>query len=178
MTGTITKLYSCPRCMMDMSDEKKPEKCPQCDYHFYDHGEGMSKKFVWHKSPYRQLYEMVQQDVDRLKGKGVKEMTPNIPKGMDPDDALRLQTLQGAVQNKRKLEMQEFFVNTSPQQVEDWFKSMMHLFQTAHYSPDKDAQLLRMCVLWGKKMGKYAETMEGMLRQGALFYERPVSPKL
>jgi len=171
MTGVVTNLFSCPRCMSDMSAIDKPKECPKCGFYFYDKDSGLTKSFAWHKSPYRQLYELVQQDLENLKGKPISEFSKNLPDSVAPDDTLRIQDLNTIIQKKRQTEMQEFFLNSTPLQIEDWFQSFMHLFQTAHLS--RTPELIMLCTKWGKRYGEYAKITEELLRQGPIFYERP-----
>ena len=80
MTGKVTTMYSCPRCRADISADKKPEKCPKCLFVFATKESELTKAFSWSKPPYHQLYELVQQDMEKFMDKPANEFVPGISK--------------------------------------------------------------------------------------------------
>jgi len=171
MSAGISQLYNCPKCLVDMSAMERPERCPGCGFVFTPVDTVLAAKFSWEKSPYRQLFELVQQDMDRLKGKQIKDIVKVVPPNIEPDTVPTVEALHGLVSARRKIELQEFFAKTTAKEVEEWFQSVMHLFQVAHYSDSSELPVL--CAVWGKKMGEYANTLEYMIKRGTVFYKRP-----
>jgi len=168
----ISQMFSCPRCMADMSSKERPDKCPNCGFVFTSPNSQLAEKFSWEKSPYRQLFELVQQDLDKYKGKPLQDIIKVIPPGIEPDTVPTIENLKMLMMKRREVEMQEFFAKTTPREIEELLQSVMHLFQVAHYS--ESVELPAMCAAWGKKIGEYANTMEYMIKRGTIFYKRPV----
>ena len=176
MSAKVSEMFSCPRCMASMSSADKPEECPKCKYKFAESELNVTKKFTWGKDPYLQLYELVQQDMEMYMDKPVSDFIPGIKK----DDAelinMSNEKKMKFFQGKRQVEMHEFFLASSPQEVEGLFKSIIHFYQVVHKSGDKE--VLKLCVSFGAKLGDFSKTLNKLMEHGAYFYDRknPTTP--
>ena len=87
MSANVSNLFICPKCSNGISGDEKPEICPgpSCGYRFPTDGEGLTKEYFWPKNFYEQLYELVQQDMEKFKDKPISEMIPGISKEKEQD---------------------------------------------------------------------------------------------
>ena len=126
------------------------------------------KEFAWGKAPYRQLYELVQQDMEKFKDQPIGELLPEMPEEMKNEVRVSNQNRMDIIQSKRKKEMNKFFLNSSPLEIKEWLESVMHMFQIMHYTENKE--VLALCGFWAKRYGEYYEdVMKGMLTRGTIF---------
>ena len=108
--GIVTTMFVCPRCAADISANSKPSKCPKCGFKFSKTGKSeLSDKFEAGKSPYDQLYELVQQDMEKFLDQPANKFIPGMSK--EQADQLRVsnKVRLAFFQNKRKAEMHKFF---------------------------------------------------------------------
>lgn len=162
--GVVTTLFECPKCQTPMSADKKPDRCPKCKFKFSEEHEDLAQSFKWEKTPSRQFFELVQQDMEKYLDKPLpeiaKEMGVPVPK--EKEKELSEMTLSNASRKKiiegvREKERDLFFMNSSPDDVEEWVKTIHYLMTVAIPSGNKD--LIIKLATWGSEIGKMAKVL-------------------
>jgi len=170
MVASISGLFQCPRCEKDMSSAERPKKCPNCQYSFRDPDEILLDHYEWPKNFYDMLYELCQLDMEKLMDKPVSEIIHSIPKELAKDMIISNKNRAKLIKGKRQFELHEFIINSNVEELEDYLKVTLHIFQLMHYSHKKG--LMIMATSYGKKIGACAEVLQKLLESGAQFYDR------
>ena len=168
--GIVTTMFVCPRCAADISANSKPSKCPKCGFKFSKTGEKvLSDKFEAGKSPYDQLYELVQQDMEKFMDEPANKFIPGMSK--EQADLLRINNKQrlSFFQAKRKAEMHRFFETVPMIEMESWLRSTLHFYQTLMRRADKES-IIAACS-FGEQIGQIAEHTKKLIELGAQTYD-------
>lgn len=177
MTASVSNLFICPRCSEAMSHATRPDTCPKCKYRFGNPDEGLATKFEWHKSPERQLFELIQQDMDKFKDKPLEEIAKSykieLPEKVKEDlkeSNISNEARHNFIKNYRTNQSKKFYTSTRPEDVQDLFVSMRTLMSLAVSSGNKDLAL--KLVAWGKELGRISEAIENYVRAGGEFFDK------
>ena len=177
MTAQISNLFICPRCTEAMSHSTRPDKCPKCKFKFGKPDEELAKKLEWGKSPERQVFELIQQDMERFKDKPLIEIAEAL--GIPLTEEKREEFKEANVSNKMRHQIisdihvaksKAFYASTRPEDVEDLFLSIKKLMSLAVSSGNKD--LVMKLGAWGRDLGRISEAIEGYVKAGGDFFER------
>lgn len=168
--GIVTTMFVCPRCSADISANSKPSACLSCGFKFSKIGnEGLSKEFESGKSPYDQLYELVQQDMERFMDEPANKFIPGMSK--EDADLLRINNKQRLqfFQAKRRQELHRFFETIPMIEMENWLKSMLHFYQCLMRRADKES-IIAACS-YGEKIGLISDHIKKLIELGAHTYD-------
>jgi hypothetical protein len=168
--GIVTTMFVCPRCAADISANSKPSKCPKCGFKFSKIGKSeLSDKFEAGKSPYDQLYELVQQDMEKFLDQPANKFIPGMTK--EQADQLRVsnKVRLAFFQNKRKAEMHKFFETVPIIEMQSWLQSTLHFYQCLMRRGDKES-VIAACS-FGEKIGEIAKHTKKLLELGAQYYD-------
>ena len=176
MSGIVSNIYICPKCQSPMTAQVRPERCPSgtCNYRFRKPDEKLTKGFHWPKAPDEQLFELVQQDMDRFFDKPLdqlfRSMFPDLPVPADLKDAVisnhqRHEFIRDYWNKKRD----QFFTKTHVSDIEGYLKCIHYLMTLS--IPSGNLELIRTLAIHGKEIGKFAEVLENYLKFGGRVYE-------
>lgn len=168
--GIVTSLFTCPRCQESMSANKRPAKCLKCGFQFSkSENTEISEKFEAGKSPYDQLYELVQQDMEKFMDEPANKFIEGMQK--EKADELRISNKQrqSYFQAKRLAEMHRFFETVPLIEMEGWLKSTLHFYQCLLRRADKES-IVAACS-FGEKIGKISEHTKKLVELGAQTYD-------
>lgn len=171
MPASVSKIYECPRCETPMSKEDKPEKCPMCGFRFAKEGEQLSKKLTWGKSPDRQHFEIIQQDMERFLDKPLDEVCKSLGIKLTPqkEEELKNATVSNEARKKilndfRSKERDIFLLSTRAEDVEGWIKTIYYLMTISLSSGDK--ALVSSLATWGQEIGVMARILKRYIDHG------------
>ena len=168
--GIVTKMYVCPRCGSDMSANHKPDKCLKCGFKFSKTGPSqLAEKFEAGKAPYDQLYELVQQDMEKFLDEPANKFIPGMTK--EQADQLRVSNKARLAffQAKRKAEMHRFFETVPMTEMQSWLQSTLHFYQCLMRRGDKES-IIAACS-FGEQIGQIAEHTKKLIELGAQTYD-------
>jgi len=168
--GIITNLFICPRCQEGMSANSRPIKCLKCGFKFAQHGESkLTEKFESGKAPYDQLFELVQQDMEKFMDQPANKFIPGMSK--EKAEGLRISNKQRLAyfQGKRKAEMHRFFETVPLSEMEGWLKSTLHFYQCLLRRADKES-IVAACS-FGEQIGRISEHTKKLVELGVQTYD-------
>lgn len=169
MVASVKALFLCPKCGAPQSADEKPAKCPACFYKFRMEGEELAKEFKWEKSLPEQLFEMVMQDMERLKDAPLEELLPGASKEALEYAVLNRQQKQEIIQARKRSELESFLMKTNVAEVEPHVKTIHYLMTLA--IPSGDRELVSSLAVWGRQIGEMAEVLQIYLDKGGRLYE-------
>jgi len=170
--GIVTSLFICPRCSEGMSANIRPKKCLKCGFKFAKSGESkLSDKFEAGTSPYDQLYELVQQDMEKFMDQPANKFIPGISKEKAEELRISNKTRLAFFQAKRKAEMHRFFETVPLIEMKSWLQSTLHFYQCLMRRGDKEA-VIAACS-FGEKIGEISKHTRELVNLGAQYYDRP-----
>lgn len=180
MSGVVQSLFECPKCNTPMSSSEKPERCPKCKFRFAKFGEELSKEFSWEKSPDRQYFELVQQDMERFLDKPLTEIGDALGMKIEGDKRKELEEMTLSNANRKKIiedlrskERDLFMMKTSPDEIEGWVKSIHYLMTLA--VPSGNKELIAQLAVWGAQIGKMSKTLLDYLNSAGAINEYSLS---
>jgi hypothetical protein len=166
--GIVTNLFECPKCQMPMSADTKPDRCPSCKFVFSNEKDGLAQEFKWEKTPSRQFFELVQQDMEKYLDMPLVDIARamKMPLTLEQEKAFEDAVLSNAkrkeiIENVRGKERDLFFMNSSPDDVEEWVKTIHYLMTMA--IPSGNKELISKLSAWGMEIGKMAKVLTDYL---------------
>jgi len=170
MSAKVSMLYICPKCQKPMSSSDKPKLCPSCLFKFNQKSESLAQEYAWNKSPMRQLFEITQQETEKILPQSAREIFPNMP-------AEKLQEMQLNLNQKSTLalkiaqgKMEKFMMETTVPEVEGTVQSVFELMRGCVSSGRMD--LIRACQAWASEFEKINEYLKPFVKFGGVSYAR------
>lgn len=170
MVGNVTLIYLCPKCDSPISSSTKPSRCPNCQFRFNKDGEVLATELSWPKPPSQQLFEIIQQEVDKAIPKESKELLEGFPEAMKAEVILSSQLKQDLIKAKWYAKRDEFFKNTNLEDLNDWVLCIHYIMNRCISSGNKD--MIRSCAAWAKKFSDIHEYLSPFVTNGGDCYGR------
>jgi len=172
MTAKVSGLFICPKCEHALSAVKRPLNCPRCRYIFKDPNKTLAKDFTWEKLPADQLFEIVQQETERLLDASNEEI---FDKKMPEELTIHRKTKVLHIKNLWQRKLDDFLMDTNQEQVEELMKLVAKIMALA--VPSGDLQKAKAMAILGGKIGKIAAMLENYIDNGGRFIQKKVKHK-
>jgi len=170
MVASINMIFICPRCEAPISATDKPKHCPSCQFIFNDDSSELATKLHWPKAPSRQLFEIIQQEVDKAIPKSEKELLPDLTEEQREQIILGTKQKHALVKKQWERKKDEFFFNTQADDVEEMVQCIHYLMNKCICSGNKE--LIKKCAVWAQKFADINEYLSLFLEKGGGVYER------
>lgn len=170
MVAAVNMIYICPKCETPMSSQSKPKKCLGCNFKFVDENSKLSTEFEWPKPPSRQLFEMIQQEVDISIPKETREILPDLPKDQADAVILSIKQKQDVIGRRLEAKYDEFFFNTDYDDVEELVQCIHSLMNRSISSGNRE--LIKKCAVWAREFSKINDYLKPFLENGGDTYAR------
>lgn len=168
MSGKVTSIFECPRCNKASSAQNRPERCPNCNFRFNKPNEELAETFSWGKDPARQYFEIIQQDMEKFLDKPLSEIAKALGKPIPPEKVKDLDEMtlsnekrKEIIQKLRGKERDLFMMQTHPDDVEGWMKSIHYLMTLS--IPSGNKELVSKLAFWGEEIGRFSKFLKGYL---------------
>lgn len=171
MGAKISNLYICPKCNSASSSSARPDRCPKCNYRFRKPHEGLAKNFTWEKLPGEQLYELIQQDIDKLLDAPLKDLIGSKADKVPEEATIHRKTKVEYIKSKWISKKEQFLKDVDKDQIESLMKTIYEIMQLT--VPSGNLHKARAIVVMGKKIGEFANAIEEYINVGGKF----VTPK-
>lgn len=178
MSGAVTSIYICPKCESPLSSPEKPTKCPKCQHRFSSPDGDLATELKWPKAPVRQLFEIVQVEVDKAIPKSARELLPIKHEGdknsqLNENMVLSNKQKHTIIKNKWLRKRDEYFFNTHPDDIEELMQDLILL--TRRSVSSGNMLLIKKCQVWAQQFADINEYLKPFIKHGAI-YDRADKP--
>lgn len=170
MVAKVNMIYICPKCEEPMSSLERPKKCPVCKFKFNLNPDDLAKELSWPKAPSKQLFEIIQQEVENALPKESKELLPHLNEEQQKEIILGTKQKHSIIKKQWEMKKNEFFFNTDPDDVEELVQCIYFLMNRCISSGNKE--LIKKCAIWSKKFAEVNAYLEPFIKNGGDTYER------